>query len=130
MLVDTQLNTRTDLATLPTAGYAFSVTGAQAAALVTGRSFLNLSAAAPLATAAGWATTTVQLFSNPAHAGATTLTGAQPGTVVTVFDALGRLVLTAPADATGTAALALPAGLATGVYVVRAGAQALRLVVK
>ena len=77
MLVDTQLNTRTDLATLPTAGYAFSVTGAQAAVFVTGRSFLNLSVAAPLATVAGWATTTVQLFSNPAHACATTLTGAQ-----------------------------------------------------
>jgi hypothetical protein len=46
---------------------------------------------------------------------------------VQVLDALGRCVATATADAGGTAALALPAGLPGGVYVVRAGAQALRL---
>ncbi|MFC6225314.1 LamG-like jellyroll fold domain-containing protein [Hymenobacter artigasi] len=70
------------------------------------------------------------LYPNPAHAGAATFTGAQPGTVVTVFDAQGRLVTTAPADATGTAALMLPAGLPTGVYVVRVGASVLRLTVE
>ena len=123
VLVDALLGTRTDLATLPTAGYAFSVTGAQAATLITGRFFLNLSATA-LATAAGRVATSVQLFPNPSHGVAATLTGAVPGTVVTVFDALGRLVLTAPADATGTAALA------TGVYVVHVGAKALRLTVE
>ena len=69
------------------------------------------------------------LFPNPTTARAT-LTGAQPGTTVTVLDALGRTVLTVPADATGTAALTLPAGLATGVYVVRAGSKALRLTVE
>jgi uncharacterized protein (DUF2141 family) len=69
------------------------------------------------------------LFPNPTH-GAATLTGAQPGAVVTVLDALGRQVLTAPADAAGTAVLALPAGLASGVYVVRTGSQALRLTVE
>ena len=69
------------------------------------------------------------LFPNPAHAGTATLTGALPGTVVTVFDALGRLVTSATANATGTAALELPAGLAIGVYVVRAGGKALRLIV-
>jgi hypothetical protein len=69
------------------------------------------------------------LFPNPtSHA--TTLTGAGPGTAVTVFDAIGRQVLTATADAAGSAALVLPYGLATGVYVVRAGSTALRLVVK
>ncbi|GAB3845524.1 hypothetical protein GCM10028822_04080 [Hymenobacter terrigena] len=66
----------------------------------------------------------------PAHGGAVTLTGAQPGTLVTVFDALGRAVTTATADAAGTAALVLPAGLPTGVYVVRAGSRALRLTVE
>jgi alpha-tubulin suppressor-like RCC1 family protein len=71
----------------------------------------------------------VTLFPNPAH-GAAMLTGAQPGTVVTVFDALGRPVLSAPADAAGTAALGLPAGLSPGVYVVRTGPQALRLTVE
>ena len=44
-----------------------------------------------------------------------------------VYDALGRQVLAA--TATGTAALVLPAGLATGVYVVRVGIH-LRLAVK
>ena len=70
------------------------------------------------------------LFPNPARAGRTTLTGAPAGTVVRVFDALGRLVTAAPTDATGTAALVLPAGLPTGVYVVRAGRKALRLTVE
>lgn len=69
------------------------------------------------------------LFPNPTKRAAT-LTGAQPGAVVTVLDALGRLVLSALADAAGTAALALPAGLASGVYVVRTGSQALRLAVE
>ena len=69
------------------------------------------------------------LYPNPTRSAAT-LTGAVPGTVVTVFDALGRLVTSAPADAAGTAALVLPAGQATGVYVVRAGAKALRLTVE
>jgi hypothetical protein len=70
------------------------------------------------------------LYPNPAHSGAATLTGAASGTVVTVMDALGRTVLSASADAKGTAALALPAGLPTGVYVVRAGAKALKLTVE
>ena len=39
---------------------------------------------------------------------------------MTVIDAVGRLVLNATADAAGSAALVLPNGLATGVYVVRA----------
>ncbi|MDQ2768987.1 MAG: T9SS type A sorting domain-containing protein [Bacteroidota bacterium] len=69
------------------------------------------------------------LFPNPT-AQATTLTGALPGTAVTVYDAVGRLVLAATADATGTAALRLPNGLATGVYVVRVGSKALRLTVE
>ncbi|RSK43792.1 T9SS type A sorting domain-containing protein [Hymenobacter rigui] len=69
------------------------------------------------------------LFPNPTTQ-ATTLTGAQPGTVVTVFDAVGRQVLRATADAAGTATLVLPAGHATGVYVVRVAATALRLTVE
>ena len=69
------------------------------------------------------------LYPNPATA-RTTLTGTQPGALVQVFDALGRVVAAATANATGTAALALPAGLATGVYVVRTGNKALRLSVE
>jgi hypothetical protein len=71
----------------------------------------------------------ITLFPNPAH-GAATLTGALPGAVVTVDDALGRPVTSATADAAGTARLTLPAGLPAGVYVVRAGASALRLTVE
>jgi hypothetical protein len=68
----------------------------------------------------------LSLFPNPAT-GAAALTGLQPGSVVMVFDAVGRQVLAATANAVGTAALVLPRGLASGVYVVRAGAVALRL---
>ena len=66
------------------------------------------------------------LFPNPARAAAT-LTGAGPGARVQVYDALGRLVLVATADAAGTTELALPTWLAAGVYLVRTGATALRL---
>jgi len=72
------------------------------------------------------ATAGLSIYSNPSH-GTATLTGAAPGTQVTVFDALGRPVATATADAAGTAALVLPAGRPAGVYVVHAGAQAIRL---
>ena len=69
------------------------------------------------------------LFPNPTS-GTAMLTGTEPGTTITVLDALGRQVLAATADAAGTAALVLPHGLATGVYVVRAGSKALRLTVE
>ena len=68
------------------------------------------------------------LAPNPARA--TTLAGAGAGAAVAVFDALGRRVLAATADASGRAALVLPAGLPTGVYVVRSGPRAVRLVVE
>jgi hypothetical protein len=68
------------------------------------------------------------LFPNPAQV-ATTLAGAEPNAVVHVLDALGRVVATATADATGIATRALPVGLPGGVYVVRAGPQAARLAV-
>ena len=80
---------------------------------------------APKGAAAGLA-----LYPNPAPGGAATLTGARPGTAVWVYDALGREVTHATTDATGTAALALPAGTPTGVYVVRVGARAVRLTVE
>ena len=70
------------------------------------------------------------LYPNPAPGGAATLTGAQPGAVVTVYDALGRPVTSATADASGTAALVLAAGTPAGVYVVRAGSKAVRLTVE
>ncbi|MGY3091287.1 hypothetical protein ACVWYF_004353 [Hymenobacter sp. UYAg731] len=84
----------------------------------------------PLASKAGSGPAVVpMLYPNPAGHAAT-LTGVLPGAAAYVVDALGRVVLSATADATGTAALALPAGLPAGVYVVRAGARAVRLVVE
>jgi hypothetical protein len=79
--------------------------------------------ALPLAPAA------LALFPNPATR-ATTLVGATAGAPIYVIDALGCTVATTTADATGTAELPLPTGIASGVYVVRAGGQALRLTVE
>ena len=81
----------------------------------------------PAAQAAVQAVPGLRLYPNPTT-GRATLTGAAPGTAVQVLDALGRVAATTTADATGTAAL--PASLAPGVYVVRAGAGAARLVVE
>ena len=68
----------------------------------------------------------LSLYPNPAHGGAATLTGAVPGMVVQVLDALGRVVAQATADAQGTARLLLPSGM----YVVRTGGKALHLAVE
>ncbi|WP_048826584.1 IPT/TIG domain-containing protein [Hymenobacter sp. DG25B] len=68
------------------------------------------------------------LFPNPTT-GSATLTGVQPGALVTVLDAVGRPVFTLHASAAGTAALVLPPGIAWGLYVVRVGPQALPLIV-
>jgi hypothetical protein len=83
----------------------------------------------PVRTVAVTSTAGLALFPNPTTR-ATTLTGAQPGAAVTVFDAVGRQVTRVVADGTGSAALLLPDGHATGVYVVRTGTTALRLTVE
>lgn len=72
--------------------------------------------------------TGLALFPNPATT-TTTLVGAPAGSRIQVLDALGRVIITATADANGTAELVLPAGSAGGVYIVRTGSQALRLLV-
>ncbi|TYZ10974.1 hypothetical protein FY528_07945 [Hymenobacter lutimineralis] len=77
----------------------------------------------------GSASAGLALFPNPTRA-AVTLTGAVPGAPVRVSDSLGRTVATATADAAGTAHLVLPAGLAAGVYSVRSGGPAQRLLVE
>ena len=67
------------------------------------------------------------LYPNPAAGGAATLTGATPGAAVQVLDVLGRALATTVADVRGTARLA---GLAPGLYLVRAGSATVRLVVQ
>ncbi|WBA41479.1 beta strand repeat-containing protein [Hymenobacter canadensis] len=75
------------------------------------------------------APTRLTLAPNPTT-GAATLRGAAAHAPVQIYDAVGRLVLTATADATGTAHLVLPTGQPLGVYVVRTGGQATRLVLE
>lgn len=70
------------------------------------------------------------LFPNPSDTGTATLTGAVPGTLVEVFDALGRRVVSTGADASGAAVLTLPKGVASGLYIVHNGPQTLRLMVE
>ncbi|MGI4862305.1 MAG: T9SS type A sorting domain-containing protein [Janthinobacterium lividum] len=83
----------------------------------------------PLATTSA-ASVSQGLYPNPA-ARIATLTGAVAGELVQVYDALGRLVLTATATKAGTAALVLPANLPGGLYLVRSGAgPTLRLTVE
>ena len=86
-------------------------------------------AAGLLAAAAGTAASPLALYSNPAR-NLTTVSGAAPHAAVRLLDAVGHTVLAATADATGTASLALPAGLAAGVYVVQSGGQAQLLAVE
>jgi hypothetical protein len=123
-LRDTQQGTLTPLS--PATRYPFTMAGTSAP----GRFLLEFRLAGALASAAQVLAAPLLLYPNPAHGGAATLTGAQPGQVVTVYDALGRPVTSVAADAVGTAALVLPSGLARGVYVVRSGARTLRLVVE
>lgn len=118
-----------------------SITGVVVpAGLPAGAYFVNVTTAAgvsnavrllvgPTAVASAAVPTAFRLSPNPAH-GAVAMEGAAPHTPVRVIDALGRRVATATTDASGTAQLLLSAGLAPGVYVVRCGSQAQRLVVE
>jgi hypothetical protein len=79
----------------------------------------------PLATRTTGAGSPLQVFPNPA-VDRVTLTGSAPGAPVEVCDLLGRCLSTVTASSAGRATLVLPAGL----YLVRAGAQVVRLVVE
>ena len=69
------------------------------------------------------------LWPNPAH-GEVRVPGATAGAPLEVFDATGRRISTATAGADGTGRLALPAGLAAEVCVVKSGSQVQRLTVE
>ncbi|WP_160328158.1 LamG-like jellyroll fold domain-containing protein [Solirubrum puertoriconensis] len=72
---------------------------------------------------------TLRVTPNPARTQAS-VAGAQPNAPVEVYDATGRLLLRTTADASGQSALRLPAGLPSGVYFVRSGTGACRLLVE
>jgi hypothetical protein len=72
---------------------------------------------------------TLTVYPNPAHS-SLTATGLTAGALVEVFDALGRRVATATANADGIAPLTLPAGLAAGMYLVRGDGHTCRLAVE
>jgi hypothetical protein len=69
------------------------------------------------------------LSPNPART-ACYMQGLQPKELVSVLDALGRPILNATADATGSARLLLPDGLTPGLYLVRSRARVQRLLVE
>ncbi len=75
-------------------------------------------------------TTKVQFaaYPNPAHS-QVMVVGAPARATVALIDAVGRLVLQATADESGTTRLRLPDGLATGAYFIRAGASAQPLLI-
>jgi hypothetical protein len=73
--------------------------------------------------------TELAVYPNPAHE-QVVVRGATPGAGLELIDALGRLVLRGTADAGGAAQLVLPAGLPAGVYLLRNGTTARRLVVE
>lgn len=69
------------------------------------------------------------LYPNPAR-DELTITGPAAGTAVQLLNALGQVVLTTTADASGTTRLTLPASLPGGLYLVQSGSDTQRLVVR
>ena len=70
------------------------------------------------------------VWPNPGGRGPVWVQGPPPGAAVQVLDALGRAVWQGQMPATGPLALALPAGLPAGLYLVRGDGQTRRLVVE
>jgi len=125
-LVDAVAGTRQDLRTAP----AYTFTAGRAGA-ITGRFALVFGPAnAVLATATADATV-LALYPNPAHGSATlSLPAAAQVREVQVFDALGRAVRTVQLPANATTTRLELTGLPAGVYLVRCGAAATKLLVE
>ena len=112
--------------------YSFSVTAAQAAALLTGRFALVFRSQSTLATVAALAATDVTVYPNPAHA---SFTVALPGVAgastvqAELLNTLGQVVRrqSAALPTAGTALTLATADLAPGVYVLRLQAGATTL---
>jgi hypothetical protein len=90
---------------------------------------VRLNGGTPLATAGAHALVTFSRYPNPAHQ-TVTVAGLPAGQSVELFDAVGRIIATGKADATGKTALVWPASVASGIYILRAGTQAQRLTIE
>ncbi len=124
VLLDRLTGARHDLLTTPTVALSAARAGE-----MRGRFAVEFNGGRVLGTPAGSvARTRLMLFPNPAH-DAVRVVGAAAGQRVQILDGVGRVVRTAMAGAELTTLLPLT-GLAPGVYVVRSGAQARRLVVE
>ena len=99
------------------------------AALVTTGFLAVLGGAGTLPTRAPAPGPAFTLFPNPAR-NACQIQGTAAGAAVILYDVLGRPLARALADASGTARLALPDGLAPGLYLVRCGGQVQRMAVE
>jgi hypothetical protein len=90
----------------------------------------NLTLGAPLAAgAAGSTSAALQLWPNPAR-GTVAVAGLAAGQAVQLVDLTGRVLLRAVVPARGPLSLALPRGLAPGLYIVRGAGQFRRLVIE
>ncbi|QIX60289.1 T9SS type A sorting domain-containing protein [Hymenobacter sp. BT18] len=121
-LEDATTGQRTDLQAT-NAAYSFQADKAQT---FTGRFWLNVGAATPLATRGGALAATLAVYPNPAHGQATVLLSAgSKAATLTLHDALGRAVRSAKLPAGGGAAPVSLTGLPAGVYLlqVQAGAE-------
>ncbi len=104
--------------------YSFSVTTAQAAALMTGRFTLHFAARTALANASALTAAEVTLYPNPAHNNFTVFVPAVAGATqlhADLLNALGQVVRRQDAAlaATGARLVVDAAGLAAGVYTLR-----------
>ena len=120
-LNDGQTGQTVNLRTQPS--YAFTVTAAQATALLVGRFTLRF-AAGPLATAPALTVAQVALYPNPAHAAFTVLMPGVPGAATVqaeLVNALGQVVRrqSAALPASGATLTVETAELALGVYLLR-----------
>ncbi len=115
-ILDRKLNVTQPL----TAGTAYQLTASAAGEVVAGRFALVFNANRVLSAGGVIATPrALQVYPNPASAqNGVQVAGAIVGTQLTLFDALGRAVAQATADAAGATSLPLR-GLATGVYILR-----------
>ena len=104
--------------------YAFSVTTAQAAALITGRFAITFAARSVLATTTALTAAEVTLYPNPTHAAFTVLVPAVAGAGLvqaTLFNALGQVVRqqAAALPAAGARLVVETADLTAGIYTLR-----------